>query len=246
MLAALLILVPRAAAGQSAETDPDRWNISAELSYTDQSGNKVLRLLTGGLRVSHLEKEDFQLEGSLQSRYGQSEGEVVARNHYASLSFDLHPESVWSPFLFMDAERDQFKRLDLRFSGGAGAKYTAFRGSGSSEAISISLALLYSHQAIRSTAEDPFPNEGGLARWSLRVRGSRDLRPGVTLQHATFYQPVWDEMADYLLRSDTEARVLLTERLALSIAYQLNRTARPPEGVGPDDRLLKTGLIIAF
>lgn len=220
--------------------------MSAELSYTDQSGNKILRLLTGGLRVSHLEKEDFKLEGSIQSRYGQSDGEVVARNHYASLSFDLHPESSWSPFLFIDAERDQFKRLDLRFNGGAGAKFVVHRGKGNSEEVSTSLALLYSHEVIRATPEDPFPTEGRLARWSLRVRGARDLRPGVTLQHVTFYQPEWDEMADYLLRSETEARVLLTERLALSVAYQLNRTTRPPEGVGPDDRLLKTGLIIAF
>ena len=53
-------------------------------------------------------------------------------------------------------------------------------------------------------------------------------------------------MADYLLRSETEAKVLLTERLALSLGYQLNRTARPPEGVEPDDRLFKTGLIIDF
>jgi putative salt-induced outer membrane protein YdiY len=53
-------------------------------------------------------------------------------------------------------------------------------------------------------------------------------------------------MADYLLRSDTGLKVMLTERLALSVDYQLKRDARPPVGVEPDDRLLTTGLIIDF
>src|SRR5690606_1474453 len=102
--------------------DADRWKISAEMSFTDQSGNKVLRLLTGGLRLSHLEESEFKLDASLQSRYGKSDGEVVARNHYASVSFDHHPQNPWSPFVSLEAERDEFKRLDLRLSGGAGAK----------------------------------------------------------------------------------------------------------------------------
>jgi hypothetical protein len=40
--------------------------------------------------------------------------------------------------------------------------------------------------------------------------------------------------------------VLLTRRLALSVGYQLSRNNRPPDGVEPDDRLLKTGFIIDF
>ncbi|MQA89592.1 MAG: DUF481 domain-containing protein [Gemmatimonas sp.] len=67
-----------------------------------------------------------------------------------------------------------------------------------------------------------------------------------TLQHTTFYQPLWDDVASYLLRSDTGVKILLTERLALSVDYQLTRDARPPQGVEPNDRLFKTGLIIAF
>lgn len=248
VLAALLCAPPGAASAQdpAAESESDRWKVSAELSFTDQSGNKILRLLTAGLRVTHLEKERFELDGSVQTRYGQSDGEVVARNHYASLSLDLHPKEAWSPFVFADAERDEIRRLDLRLKGGAGAKYTLARSAGGGEEVSASLALLYAVENIRATEPDPFPDEGGLARWSLRVRGSREIRPGTTLRHVSFFQPQWDRMADYLLRSETEAKVLLMERLALSVGYQISRTSRPPDGVAPNDRLLKTGLIIDF
>lgn len=222
---------------------PDRWKAAAELSFTDQSGNRDLRLFTGGFNISHREKEAFELEASVQSRYGRSDGEVVARNDFGSLSFDLHPRDVWSPFLFVTGERDPFKRLDLRFHGGAGAKYTPFA---TGNEVSISLALLYSFEDLRGTEADPAPSNRELARWSLRVRGGREIGDAVELRHSTFYQPNWDQMADYLLRSETGAKVLLTERLALSVSYALNRNGRPPEGVAPEDRLLKTGFIIDF
>lgn len=224
----------------------DRWKVAAELSYSDQSGNNVLRLLSGGLEISHREKEAFEFESILKSRYGKSEGDVVARNHFASLSLDLHPRDDWSPFLYLTAERDPFKRLDLRFSGGAGAKYKLQESQRAADELSMSLALLYSYEDIRPVEADPFGPNTSRARWSLRVRGGRELRPGATLRHVTFYQPIWDELADYLLRSETGARLLLTERLGFSLSYQMDRTARPPEGVTPDDRLFKTGLIIEF
>jgi hypothetical protein len=240
----LLALRAPAAAQESKAENSDRWNISAEMSYTDQSGNKTLRLLTGGLRVSHREKEAFELDGSLQSRYGMSDDEVVARNDFGSLSVDLHPNDRWSPFLFVTAERDPFKRLDLRASGGAGAKYTLYQAEQGPGEASASLALLYSYENLAPSERDPLAPVRSLARWSLRARGTRELRSGVTLQHLSYYQPQWAEMADYLLRSETGVKVLLTQRLALSVSYQLDRNGQPPEGVAADDRLFKTGLII--
>lgn len=250
LLLAAAVLLPRAGAAQSSASSSsrdDRWNVSAELSYTDQTGNKVLRLLTGGLKVAHRERESFELDGSVQSRYGKSDDRVVARNHYASLALDLQPEEVWSPFLFFNAERDELKRLDLRFSGGAGAKYTFYEQPKQKNEGSVSLAILYSHESFATVEGQPPPRDPrNLARWSLRAVGKQRVNSAVSLQHTSFYQPALEEMADYLLRSETGAKVLLTQRLALSVGYQLSRTNRPPEGVGPDDRLFKTGIIIDF
>src|SRR5690606_27316963 len=74
------------------EPGPDLWNFAAEFSYTDQTGNKTLRLLTGGLKFSHRDKKRFELDGSLQSRYGQSEGEVVSRNYFSTINFSPYKE----------------------------------------------------------------------------------------------------------------------------------------------------------
>lgn len=237
---------PVAPAAAQEATAQRRWKASAELSYTDQTGNRTLRVLTGGFKASHLQKDLFRLDASLQSRYGESHDGVVARNHFASLAFDLRPQDTVSPFVFVDAEHDRFKRINLRASGGAGTKLTLYRVPESSDEGSVSLAVLVSHENVVATEQDPRPTNRTLARASLRVRGSQQLPTGLRVHHVSYFQPVVDQLADYLLRSESGVRASLNSRLALSIVYQYNRTALPPEGVSPDDRILKTGLIFDF
>jgi hypothetical protein len=225
-----------------ADPEPDRWKVSAEFSFTDQSGNKVLRLLTGGLKLTHLQEDDFELDTSFRTRYGKSEGELVAFSHSGSLAFDFRPRENWSPFVFADATRDELKRLDIRLSSGVGMKRTLYREA--NDEASLSLAVLYSFDQIGAAEPEEGaprldPERSHNARWSLRGRFRYDLRENVTLNHM-------DEMADYLLRSDTGLKVLLTERLALSVEYQIQRESRPPTDVAPNDLLLTTGLIIDF
>lgn len=240
-------MVPGTASTQSGESNPERrWQASAEFAYADQTGNRTLRVLTGGLEASHLQKDLFRLDLTLQSRYGESDESVVARNHYGSLAFDLSPSATWSPFLFADAEHDRFKRLDLRVSGGAGAKYTIYRAEQTQTEASLSAALLLTHETLVPSVDDPAPPSRTIGRWSFRARGTQELPAGARIHNTTFFQPLYDEMADYLLRSESSVRMSLTERLALSVSYQWNRTSLPPEGVSPDDRILRTGLIFDF
>jgi len=239
---------PPEATAQEAEDEEedawrDRWALSAELSYTDQSGNSDLRVFAGGIKARHLDRDLFRLDASLESRYGRSDGEVVARRHEGSLAFDLHPRHTWTPFLFTAAQRDPIRRLGLRLSSGLGAKYTVERPRREPE-MSISLALLHDYDRIRPQTEDEVTEVRHRARWSLRVRGGQQINDHLLIEHNSFYQPVWDEMADYLLRTDTGAKIGLTDRLALAISYRYNRNALPPEGVDPDDHILQTGVAI--
>lgn len=243
-----LAVAPAPLSAQEANEDaaPDRWKIAAELSYTDQSGNESLRLLTTGLNLSHLEPERYELDVTLQSRYGEDDRRVIARNHYGAASFDFSPQATISPFLFADAENDRFRRLDLRASGGAGAKYNFYRPPDTDNRASASLALLYSYENRSAPAGEPEPDARQFARLSLRLKGAQELRDGVELVHVSFLQPVLNEVEDYLLRTETGIKTSLTDRLALSVVYQTSRDSRPPAGVEADDRILKTGLIINF
>lgn len=237
---------PAQEATRSATPPPDLWTFAAELSYTDQSGNKTLRLLTGGLKFSHREKQSFELDGSLQSRYGQSEGEVVARNYFSSVHFSPYKASRITPSFSIKAERDPFKRLDVRFLGSAGAKVTPYRAGGGDGEVSLLLMTSYEFQNLKIQADDSSAEFTHVPRWTMEMRGTQKLNKSVSAHVQSSYEPSWGELANYLLRSQTGMKVLLTERLALSVEYQFNRTNQPPEGVAPDDRLFKTGIIIDF
>lgn len=228
------------------EPPPDRWNFSAEASFTDQSGNKTLRLLTGAFKFAHREKSRFELDGSIQSRYGQSDGEVVARNYFSNINFSPFKQGRLSPSFSAKAERDPFKRLDLRFLGSAGAKYTPYRANQNRGELSLFLMTSYEFQDLRVNEGDDQDEYTHVPRWTMELRGNRRLNSSVTATVQSSYEPSWGELANYLLRSQTGLKVLLTEDLALSMEYQFNRTNHPPEGVAPDDRLFKTGIILDF
>jgi hypothetical protein len=230
---------------EAAEPPPDRWTFAAEMSFTDQSGNKSLRLLTGGLKFSHRDKNAFELDGSLQSRYGQSDGEVVARNYFGTVNFSPYKQSRLAPSFSMKAERDPFKRLDVRFVSSAGAKLTPYRKDKAGE-LSLFLMTSYEFQNLQTQVGDDAEEFTHVPRWTMEMRGNQKLNSSVTANVQSSYEPSWGEMANYLLRSQTGLKVLLTEDLALSVEYQFNRTNQPPEGVAPDDRLFKTGIIIDF
>ncbi len=246
LLAAILLSAGTPAVAQAPDTaSPDRWKFAADLALTSASGNENITVLTSSLNVVHLLESAYELELTARYRYGESRAAVVARNVKGNLKFDFRPEATVSPFLFGAAERDPFRRIDVRLDAGAGAKYTFARWPDGKA--SVSLAALYSYED-RAVAgvQPPVAAVERDARWSLRVRGAKQLSSGFTLEHTTFYQPVWDAGGDYLLNSETTARMVLRQWIAVTFAYTFERDSTPLPGVAADDRLVKAGVSLQW
>ncbi len=240
-------LSPSPLAAQETEQEADRYKTVLDLAFASTSGNQSVTLLTSDLSFTHLQPERYRLETGFAARFGRSEGEKVTENYKGQLDFALTPEEEWSPFLFGEAEHDPFKRLDIRSNTGAGARYR-FWNEDRGEA-SFSGALLYSYENFAPDPEVPdslFVESEQNARWSWRLKGERALTEGVTLEHVTFYQPIWDAFDDYLLSAQTTTRVRLTSVVALTVAYLYERDSTPPPDVGRDDRLFTVGVSIEF
>jgi hypothetical protein len=73
---------PAAEPEKAAEPAPDLWTFAAEFSYTDQSGNKTLRLLTGGLKFSHRDRNT----SSSTAPCSRATGRARARSSRATTS----------------------------------------------------------------------------------------------------------------------------------------------------------------
>lgn len=217
----------------------DRWAAAAEFSMTATSGNQDMTVLATGFTLRHLRRELFDFQLKVQARYGSSGGEQVVENYHGTFNFDIGTRNRWSPFVYSTAEHDPFKRLDVRVNSGAGAKYRLYRAEQRGEA-SLSLAMLHSYEALSTEGTTP----ENAARWSLRLNGSQKLRDGVTLSSQALYEPVVNDAGDFLFTLDAGLKVLVTQRIAVSITHEYNQDSTPAEGVGEIDRLLKAGIII--
>lgn len=244
-LIALLAAATPASAQQdtlSVEEPPDRWKVVLDLSFTGSSGNNEMSMLAAGARATHLVTAEYELEASLQTRYGHSEGREVARSAKGGLSFDLHPEDRWSPFLTLELERDPFRRLDLRSNGGGGMKYTLIDTERA--ALSLSSAAIYSYEDL-APAEDGHPGElSHLVRSSWRYKGMRAFGDGASVEQVVWYQPLWDLPSDYLMRAETALGVQMTEGLFLRLVHSFQRDSTPPPEVEPDDHVVTMGISI--
>lgn len=219
----------------------DRWAAALDLGFASSSGNSDLVSLTTGVRVKHLQTRHFKLEWSFGFRYGESQGTVVARNLQSKLDFDVGPAARVAPFIFASAERDPFRKLDLRARTGSGVKYTFYREN-PGEA-SVRIAAQYSRESFtRSAAQDP-RNDGA---WSMEFKGNRGLGDSVKLENTTTFTPVFDDFADHNLDVASKVSSRISKHLALTLTHAYGYDSTPADGVGRTDQRFQAGLTIDF
>jgi hypothetical protein len=175
---------------------------------------RVASLQAGAGRAdSTVEIQSDLLLSYADARAGDDPRRVTARSSRLSLGIDLHPFARLSPFAFTSVESSLQQRVDLRSSGGAGAKYTFYRKD--EDDLSASLALLWE----RTRSLDPLPGADPVstrARWSMRFRMRRQLTEAVRFTHVTFYQPSVDDLQRYNAETNTSIAVALNTNLSLT------------------------------
>lgn len=223
------------------EPAPDRWAAALDLGFASSSGNSDLTSLTTGIRLKHLQTRLFKLEWSIAFRYGESQGTVVARNLQSKLDFDVGPAARVSPFVFASAERDPFRKLDLRARTGSGVKYTFYRQD-PGEA-SVRVAAQYSRENFTSAAAQDPRTDGA---WSMEFKGNRELGENVKVENTTTFTPVFDDFADHNLDVASKVSSRITKHLALTLTHAYGYDSTPADGVGRTDQRFQAGLTIDF
>lgn len=231
-------------AAQAADSSA-RWTATGELAFTDVSGNQSLSLLATGLEFGRIDPDASEMKLKLQARYGRSDGSVSVENYSAEFAGQLRPGVGVTPSLTTSVLRDRFRNLDLRLTLAAGVQIRLLRDSDNQ--LRFGLALLQDYEVRDLPADSPEPRELSRTRLDAGMTASFPLRPGVTLEHQTGFQPAANRLPDYLLTSRTSLRVLLTRTLAFQTAYTYLRDNTPAPGVhSKDDRTLTTGLLLNF
>ena len=218
LLAALGL--PVHVAGAQPEAPDKRWSGSTLLNGSLLFGDTEQRVF--GAQGS-LSRADSLLEfnGSLQTLYGEAsldggERAVIKRLWLGSLTADWRPNDRWSPFVLATVETNLEKRIRSRFNSGVGIKYTALKSD--AQELSLSVALLDE----RVTPDAPDANTTRLTRWSNRLSARRKFQNGTRISHVTFWRPSAAAINKYLIQSNTEVAMGLTQRTALTLSFLNN------------------------
>lgn len=220
------------------------WGATAELAYTDVSGNKSLALLSSGFGLRRRgPSAELGLVASM--RYGKSEGDLAAESYMAEVNGRLRPLAWVSPFFYTKGERDLIKNLDLRLAAALGADLNLLPHQAQRVALGVAVLQDYERHLLPSGSSEPETIER--TRFNLRLMAQPMIRKGVTAEHRTQFEPVADDFGDYLITSKTSLRVLLTRTLAFQTSYEYSFDSTPAPGVASrSDRALTTGLVVQF
>jgi hypothetical protein len=215
---------------------------TGELSYSDASGNTNLALLGSRIGFKRL-SPGSELSVVAGMRYGKQQGEVAAENYAAELNARFRPMEWVSPFFYAKSSRDLITKIDLRVAAAAGADLNIFPGP--VQRLSVGIAVLQDYERRLLPLDSEEPHEITSTRLNLRLVANPTLKKGITAEHVTQFEPVADDLGNYLFTSRTALRVMLTGGLALQTSYQFSFDATPAPGVeSRTDRALTTGLIV--
>jgi hypothetical protein len=244
VLAASTVRAQVAATGAGPAVD--EWAVATELGVNAARGNSVYSMLTSGLRVTHLNKNHFELDWNTALTYGEGNGKVIARRMLTGLKADYRPTATWSPFVFSTIERDRIRRLDLLSNTGIGAKWTYFRNAAG--AASVSLAAIHSYKAImvQTPAPPGIEPRSTTARLSLRPKVVQRHPSGVSIEQTSFFQPAVDDAADYMIESSTRINFVLTRTSSMFVQHSYRADSRPPLGIKREDHLLVAGVKVSL
>jgi len=241
-LASALLLAPQSlrAAGDDSTA---HWSGTAELSYTDVSGNKTLSLFSTGLGLRRQGGRVAELAFLAGMRYGKSNGDVAAESYEAEINTRFRPAAWVSPFFYTKASRDLIRNLEVRVAAAAGAEVNLLQPT--EQRVSLGVAVLQDYERRLLPEGSTSDRSVSMTRFNLRLVARPVIRKGVTAEHRTQFEPVAGDLGDYLFTTQTSLRVLLTGGLALQTSYQYNYDSSPAPGItSRSDRALTTGLIV--
>lgn len=246
-LSCLALALPASAASARAQTAPpprrSPWRFSTAFAIQDISGNRQLRILQSTIRADRQTPERVNFALKLEGAYGRSGGQSVERRVGASLRLDWTPRALVSPFLGFDWDYNRILRINSRLNGGAGANINPVYGD--SARVTIALGVVEEYKDVAALGTSPGATTSD-TRFHSRLAIARTLRSGVQTELNVKYQPVVDDMGDYLFKADGTLRVALTTKLRWETTYRWWRDSSPAPSVRKDDHALTTGLQIQW
>lgn len=195
------------------------WQSTIAAEAIVQSGNVNTQIAVVRGDVSTVDST-FEVGFHGEFSYGEQDEIKNQQTLLGTLSFDLWPDDVLSPFVLGTAEYNFQRQVDLRWQAGGGVKWL-FWNDTTNEA-SFSSALLFD-----ATMYDPAAGLDDIrtGRASFRLKGRHILlNTYLIFTHLTFLQPSLSSIKDYrwntLLTLDVPLSSLVSLRTSFNNTFE--------------------------
>lgn len=211
-----------------------QWNTKLSFGSSYYSGNVDKFDLRADGAVT---RKDSLIESKLFGKiiYSESNGVQNNEEYSGGVKFDYKPKNKLTPFILLSLYKNQFKKIDMRLSALAGAKYVIYRGLDSLNKVvsdySISAAIEYDKDKYTKYTDSEGieiqkdPKEK--MRLSIRPKIKQRLSSNIYFEHITFYQPNMKDFDDYLLNSITSISTKITKKIDFGISYEYDYESKP-------------------
>ena len=173
----------------------------------------------------------------------------LSRNRFASSGLFHYRRtylfSDWlSPEWYAQANYDRSQKLTSRFIVGGGARTPVGEGRWGRLAAGTALMLEYERLQLPDTAVHP--------RSTLTVRSSTFLtfrvvpNDQLVITSTTYLQPQLSDPGDLRMLENFGLATPVSDRLSLTVSFDLRYDSRPPDGIASLDTRLRTGLTLAY
>jgi hypothetical protein len=235
------VAFPGVTSSQEVEDPPVTWGFEGEVGATVFFGATDQTTVATKLGLDRRSPR-FELENDLSYLYGEATGEggdtfVNKRSWAIESTLDYRGFSRVNPYLFGSALSSLEKAIEVRYKGGAGAKFTAL----DSEVTRLDFAVAVLGEETVERSDDNGGSEF-LARWTGEFNLRRTFSEGRTVFQAKVdYNPVFDEFANFTVEAETSIAFQLSEIISLKLSVVDNYDSRAEDrgaGDNNDGRVL--------
>lgn len=186
-----------------------------------------------------------RIRADVSSGYGREAGESIIDEQYAHLRWTAMWHRHIGTELFVQAQRNDFQALNLRWLVGGGLRSDVIHTE--AFALWFGTGVFSEHEQIEVPGENDRENA---FRWNnfmvARVQFGRTEELAVVLQNTVYVQPNLGDMSDFRVLEEVEADIPITEVVSLVTKFSARIDAEPPPGVETTDLRLSQGISVSF
>jgi len=207
---------------QDAPAPAPPWKGNALANASLFFGNTQQQVLGADAKLARVDSS-FGISGELQTLYGeaaldQGQRTVTKRIWMGTVTLNFRPLAPISSFVTTTYGSNLEKRIDARYSAGAGAKWNIRQSEATDASLSLSLS------AERTIARDStvrLPAER-IARLSAQATYHHKFDDRLRITQSTSWQPKATGVSQYLVSSNTELRYKMNGTVSLSLTFADN------------------------